>query len=182
MDRQADEQEAEEEIQMEAMELRGEAEEDYHRKVADFRRQQDEWKNWRRKQVGGLLSLSGEGTSSLSRGRTGGKPPPTACHNEQPCPFQRAKKKKKKKKRRGQEEEEEDEDDRDDEDDDQDEGGGDLGEGPAKPRPPDVPDLGSVELEVREKASRIRRKPGDPILVPELTTSGNITTNDQCPR
>ena len=110
--------------------------------------------------------------------------PPTACPNEQPCPFQRAKKKKKKKKkkkRRGQEEgEEEDEDD--DEDDDQDEGGGDLGEGPAKPRPPDVPDLGSVEQEVRERASRIRRKPGDPILVPELTTSGNITTNDQCPR
>ncbi|XP_067085744.1 coiled-coil and C2 domain-containing protein 2A [Osmerus mordax] len=143
VDRQADEQEAEEEIQMEAMELRAEAEEDYHRKAADFRRQQDEWKNWRRKQ--------------------------------------RAKKKKKKKKRRGQEEEQ-DEDDNDDEDDDQDEGGGDLGEGPAKPRPPDVPDLGSVEQEVREKASRIRRKPGDPILVPELTTSGNITTNDQCPR
>lgn len=54
--------------------------------------------------------------------------------------------------------------------------------GPPKPKPPEKPDLHSIEQWVREKASRIRRKPGEAILVPELSASGNITASDLCPR
>ncbi|XP_056096392.1 coiled-coil and C2 domain-containing protein 2A isoform X2 [Rhinichthys klamathensis goyatoka] len=79
--------------------------------------------------------------------------------------------KKKQKKKRQQEEEEEDEESEEE-----------LGEEPEKPDPPEKPDTGSLEEQVREKAARIRRKPGEPVLIPELTVSGPITPNEQCPR
>ncbi|XP_062871722.1 coiled-coil and C2 domain-containing protein 2A [Trichomycterus rosablanca] len=53
---------------------------------------------------------------------------------------------------------------------------------PVKPEPPEKPDLASLEQQVREKAARIRRKPGDSVLIPELTVSGPVTPNEQCPR
>ncbi|XP_055021211.1 coiled-coil and C2 domain-containing protein 2A [Boleophthalmus pectinirostris] len=55
-------------------------------------------------------------------------------------------------------------------------------EAPPKPEVPEKPDLNSFEQNVREKASRIRRKPGEPILIPELSATGNITATEQCPR
>ncbi|XP_044274286.1 coiled-coil and C2 domain-containing protein 2A isoform X2 [Varanus komodoensis] len=51
-----------------------------------------------------------------------------------------------------------------------------------KPNPPPVVDRLQVELQVREKASNIRRKPGHPVLIPELSLTGNITPNELCPR
>ncbi|XP_035270947.1 coiled-coil and C2 domain-containing protein 2A isoform X2 [Anguilla anguilla] len=86
---------------------------------------------------------------------------------------QKARKKKKGKKRKEDEEEEEEEDEEEEEE---------LEEEPAKPAPPERQDPGAVEQEVREKASRIRRKPGEPVLLPELTTSGSTTPNQLCPR
>lgn len=79
--------------------------------------------------------------------------------------------KKKQKKKRQQEEEEEDEESEEE-----------LGEEPEKPEPPEKPDTGDLEEQVREKAARIRRKPGEPVLIPELTVSGPVTPNEQCPR
>ncbi|XP_061593922.1 coiled-coil and C2 domain-containing protein 2A [Cololabis saira] len=55
-------------------------------------------------------------------------------------------------------------------------------EGPPKPEPPERPEYDLIEQQVREKASRIRRKPGEAILVPELSASGNITASELCPR
>lgn len=52
---------------------------------------------------------------------------------------------------------------------------------PPKPEPPERVTLEFLEKEVREKASRIRRKPGEAILIPVLYTSGNITVTDLCP-
>ncbi|KAM6963078.1 coiled-coil and C2 domain-containing protein 2A [Aplochiton taeniatus] len=90
----------------------------------------------------------------------------------------RAKKKKKKKKKSPSQDETEEE-----EGEDLGESEGETaGEGPEKPEAPKEPDLDATEQQVREKASRIRRKPGESILVPELTASGNITSNEQCPR
>lgn len=60
------------------------------------------------------------------------------------------------------------------------EGAGD--EGALKPEPPEKPDFDSIERWVREKASRIRRKPGEAILIPELSASGNVTASELCPR
>ena len=79
------------------------------------------------------------------------------------------------------------EDDEEDDVDDEDEGEQEVSdaegeEGPPRPEAPERPDLGALEARVREKASRIRRKPGEPLLVPELTVAGNITPNDQVPR
>lgn len=51
-----------------------------------------------------------------------------------------------------------------------------------KPEPPEKPDTASVEQQVREKAAKIRRKPGESVLVPELTVSGPVTNNEQCAR
>uniref|UniRef100_A0A8D0ASE1 Coiled-coil and C2 domain containing 2A n=1 Tax=Sander lucioperca TaxID=283035 RepID=A0A8D0ASE1_SANLU len=76
---------------------------------------------------------------------------------------QKTKKKKRKKKKKGQAQDETEE-----EDEDQD--------------PPEKPDFDSIEQRVREKASRIRRKPGESILIPELSASGNITASELCPR
>ncbi len=94
-----------------------------------------------------------------------------------PC-FQKAKKKKKKKKK-GQAQ-----DDTEEEDEDQEvsESEGPAEEGPPKPEPPEKPEFDSIEQHVREKASRIRRKPGESILIPELSASGNITASELCPR
>ncbi|XP_062838246.1 coiled-coil and C2 domain-containing protein 2A isoform X3 [Anolis carolinensis] len=51
-----------------------------------------------------------------------------------------------------------------------------------KPVPPPVVDRLQMELQVRERAANIRRKPGEPVLIPELTLTGNITPNELCPR
>ncbi|XP_055044610.2 coiled-coil and C2 domain-containing protein 2A isoform X1 [Misgurnus anguillicaudatus] len=79
--------------------------------------------------------------------------------------------KKKQKMKRQQEDEDEDEESEEE-----------LGEEPEKPDPPEKPDMTAVEAQVREKAARIRRKPGEPVLTPELTVSGPVTPNEQCPR
>ncbi|KAM6921159.1 coiled-coil and C2 domain-containing protein 2A [Xenentodon cancila] len=55
-------------------------------------------------------------------------------------------------------------------------------EGPPKPEPPKRAEFDLIEQQVREKASRIRRKPGEAILIPELSASGNITATELCPR
>ncbi|KAL1022565.1 hypothetical protein UPYG_G00029340 [Umbra pygmaea] len=138
VERASDERRYEAEIQAEVDELQGEMEEDYQRKLTEYKRQQEEWKTWRRRQ--------------------------------------KAKKKKTKKKKT----QSQDDADEDDDEDDLSDGVAELG--PSKPDPPEEPDMEGVEEQVREKASRIRRKPGEPILVPELTASGPITSNEQCPR
>ncbi|XP_069488037.1 coiled-coil and C2 domain-containing protein 2A isoform X2 [Ambystoma mexicanum] len=51
-----------------------------------------------------------------------------------------------------------------------------------KPSPPEQIDRREVEVQVLEKASNIRRKPGEPILIPEMTLTGVVTPNEQCPR
>ncbi|KAM9384360.1 coiled-coil and C2 domain-containing protein 2A isoform 2-T2 [Pholidichthys leucotaenia] len=92
---------------------------------------------------------------------------------------QKAKKKKRKKKKKSQAHDETEEDDEDQE---VSESEGPIEEGPQKPEPPERPDFDSIERWVREKASRIRRKPGEAILIPQLTVSGNVTASELCPR
>lgn len=58
----------------------------------------------------------------------------------------------------------------------------DFGEERIKPIPPKMTNSLEIEQQVREKAGNCRRKPGEPILVPELTLSGSITPTEQCPR
>ncbi|XP_071395156.1 coiled-coil and C2 domain-containing protein 2A [Centroberyx affinis] len=137
VERAADEQEYEAEILAEVVELETESEEDYQRKLTEYKKLLEEWKVWRRKQ--------------------------------------KARKKKKKKKGQTQDETEDD-------DDEQDVIEADLAEEFPKPEPPEKPDFDAIEERVREKVHRIRRKPGESVLVPELSASGNITTNEQCPR
>lgn len=55
-------------------------------------------------------------------------------------------------------------------------------EAPPKPELPEKLELEAIKQQVREKASRIRRKPGEPILIPVLSASGNITATEVCPR
>ncbi|XP_029987360.1 coiled-coil and C2 domain-containing protein 2A isoform X3 [Sphaeramia orbicularis] len=141
VDRVSDEREYEREIMAEVVELEAEKEEEYQRKLAEYKKQLEEWKLWRKKQRG------------------------------------KKKKTKKKKKAQAQADAEDDDEDRD-----VSESEGPVEDGPSKPEPPEKPDLDSTEQGVREKASRIRRKPGEPILIPELSASGNITTSDVCPR
>ena len=79
------------------------------------------------------------------------------------------------------------EDDEDDDEDDDDEGEQEASdaegeEGLPRPEAPERPDPRALEERVREKFSRIRRKPGEPHLIPELSVAGNITPNDQVPR
>ncbi|KAL0158900.1 hypothetical protein M9458_046976, partial [Cirrhinus mrigala] len=50
VDREQDEQEFENDIMAEVSELQAEAEEDYQRKMSEYRRQHEEWKSWKRKQ------------------------------------------------------------------------------------------------------------------------------------
>lgn len=85
-------------------------------------------------------------------------------------------KKKKKKKGKAQDDTEKDEDQ------DVSESEGAVEESPPKPELPEKPELVSIEEGVREKASRIRRKPGEAILIPDLSASGHITTSELCPR
>uniref|UniRef100_A0A5F4W700 Coiled-coil and C2 domain containing 2A n=1 Tax=Callithrix jacchus TaxID=9483 RepID=A0A5F4W700_CALJA len=51
-----------------------------------------------------------------------------------------------------------------------------------KPIPPEPIDRAVIEQEVRERATQSRRRPGEPMLVPELSLAGSITPNNQCPR
>lgn len=51
VDRASDEREYEDEILAEVVELEAEYEEDYQRKQAEYKKQLEEWKLWRRKQV-----------------------------------------------------------------------------------------------------------------------------------
>lgn len=53
---------------------------------------------------------------------------------------------------------------------------------PPKPEPPEKLEVEDIERHVREKASRIRRNPGEPILIPVLSASGNTTATELCPR
>lgn len=94
-------------------------------------------------------------------------------------PIQKSKNKKmKRKKNKGLTQGETEED----EDQEMSESEGAVEEAPPKPEPPEKPDFDRIERQVREKASRIRRKPGEAILIPELSTSGNITASELCPR
>ncbi|KAG2465988.1 C2D2A protein, partial [Polypterus senegalus] len=52
---------------------------------------------------------------------------------------------------------------------------------PTKPQRPDPVDCAALEQQVREKAVAFRKRPGEPILIPELTTAGNVTPNELCP-
>ncbi|XP_045364651.2 coiled-coil and C2 domain-containing protein 2A isoform X1 [Camelus bactrianus] len=58
----------------------------------------------------------------------------------------------------------------------------DPGETPVKPLPPEPTDRAAIEQQVRERAARSWRRPGEPTLVPELSLAGSVTPNDQCPR
>lgn len=51
MDRASDERDYEDEILAEIFELEVDCEEDYHRKLEKYKKQLEEWKLWRRKQV-----------------------------------------------------------------------------------------------------------------------------------
>ncbi|XP_047231585.1 coiled-coil and C2 domain-containing protein 2A isoform X1 [Girardinichthys multiradiatus] len=140
IDRVLDEREYEGEILAEVLEMEAESEEEYQKKLAEYKKQLEDWKLWKKKQ--------------------------------------KAKRKKKKKKKKGQAQDDTEEE----EDQDGSESDEPFEEGPVKPKPPDRPDVDSMEQWVREKASRIRRKPGEPILVPELSASGSITSSELCPR
>uniref|UniRef100_A0A8B9QI35 Coiled-coil and C2 domain containing 2A n=1 Tax=Apteryx owenii TaxID=8824 RepID=A0A8B9QI35_APTOW len=58
----------------------------------------------------------------------------------------------------------------------------DFGEEPVKPIPPKMVNSLEIEQQVREKADNLRRKPGEPVLIPELVLSGSITPSELCPR
>ncbi|XP_029904845.1 coiled-coil and C2 domain-containing protein 2A isoform X2 [Myripristis murdjan] len=137
VERAADEREYESEILAEVVELEAESEENYQKKLSEYKKQLEEWKAGRRKQ--------------------------------------KAKKKKKKKKKSQSQDETDD-------DDDQDASEPDVAEEAPKPEPPEKPDFEAIEEQVREKASRIRRKPGESILIPDMSASGSITANELCPR
>ncbi|KAM7157013.1 coiled-coil and C2 domain-containing protein 2A isoform 2-T2 [Molossus nigricans] len=56
------------------------------------------------------------------------------------------------------------------------------GEDPVKPTPLEPPSRAALEQQVRDRAARSRRRPGEPTLLPELSLAGSVTPNDQCPR
>ncbi|XP_064305230.1 coiled-coil and C2 domain-containing protein 2A isoform X3 [Phalacrocorax carbo] len=58
----------------------------------------------------------------------------------------------------------------------------DLNEERVKPIPPKMANSLEIEQQVREKAESCRRKPGEPVLIPELVLSGSITPTELCPR
>ncbi|NXY88611.1 C2D2A protein, partial [Alcedo cyanopectus] len=58
----------------------------------------------------------------------------------------------------------------------------DLGEERVKPIPPKMANSLEIEQQVREKAENCRRKPGEPVLIPELVLSGSVTPTELCPR
>lgn len=88
---------------------------------------------------------------------------------EEHCYFCMQKSKKKKKKKDIHEEEESLED-------------CDLSEERVKPIPPKMASNLEIEQQVREKADNCRRKPGEPVLIPELVLSGSVTSTELCPR
>ncbi|XP_018423746.1 PREDICTED: coiled-coil and C2 domain-containing protein 2A [Nanorana parkeri] len=55
-------------------------------------------------------------------------------------------------------------------------------EEPTKPSLPIQVDRHDIEVQVRDKAANIRRRPGEPNLNPELSLSGNVTPDNMCPR
>ncbi|XP_008942583.1 PREDICTED: coiled-coil and C2 domain-containing protein 2A [Merops nubicus] len=57
-----------------------------------------------------------------------------------------------------------------------------FGEERVKPTPPKMANSLEIEQQVREKAENCRRKPGEPLLIPELVLSGSITPTELCPR
>ncbi|KAG8591451.1 hypothetical protein GDO81_000189 [Engystomops pustulosus] len=128
VNRKADEEAYEAEIQDEINELREEHSEEYEKSLKEYKNHLQQWKAWKR-----------------------------------------AQKLKTKKKKEGVEDENEAD-------------GEYLGEEPTKPFPPAPVDRQEVELQVRDKAANIRRRPGEPILHPELSLSGAITPNNMCPR
>ncbi|XP_071412876.1 coiled-coil and C2 domain-containing protein 2A isoform X2 [Pithys albifrons albifrons] len=83
--------------------------------------------------------------------------------------WKKTQKSKKKKKKKDMHEDEESEDH-------------DFGEERIKPIPPKMANSLEIEQQVREKADSCRRKPGEPVLIPELVLSGSITPTEQCPR
>ncbi|NXP19100.1 C2D2A protein, partial [Scytalopus superciliaris] len=83
--------------------------------------------------------------------------------------WKKTQKSKKKKKKKDMPEDEESEDH-------------DFGEERIKPIPPKMANSLEIEQQVREKAVNCRRKPGEPVLIPELVLSGSITPTEQCPR
>ncbi|XP_047192617.1 coiled-coil and C2 domain-containing protein 2A isoform X3 [Scophthalmus maximus] len=93
---------------------------------------------------------------------------------------QKAKKKKRKKKEKGKVQD--DKEEIKGEDQELSESEGFVEEDLPKPEAPNMPDFDSIEQRVREKASRICRKPGEPVLIPELCASGNATASELCPR
>ncbi|XP_054996606.1 coiled-coil and C2 domain-containing protein 2A isoform X2 [Sorex araneus] len=101
---------------------------------------------------------------------------------------QRAKKKKKKKKRKkkqeGEEaqEAEEEEAEEEEQEEEEEEEEPHAEDEPVKPVPPEPVDRAAVEQQARERAAQSRRRPGEPLLVPELSLAGSVTPNDQCPR
>ncbi|KAG7277508.1 hypothetical protein CRUP_030670 [Coryphaenoides rupestris] len=147
VDRDWDERQYEAEVLVEVMEQETESNELYQKKLADYRNKLEEWKAWRRQQKA----------------------------------KQQKKKKKKKKKRRkkkggaSQDDTEDDEEDEEDDDGEQEVSETEGEEGPPKPEAPERPALEALEEQVREKASRIRRKPGEPILIPELSVRRELT-------
>lgn len=56
------------------------------------------------------------------------------------------------------------------------------GEEPVKPIPPELLDHAVLEQQARERAAHSRRRPGEPVLLPELSLTGSVTPDDQCPR
>ncbi|XP_078071133.1 coiled-coil and C2 domain-containing protein 2A [Mustelus asterias] len=51
-----------------------------------------------------------------------------------------------------------------------------------KPDPPEQVDASLIEQQVRATAARIRRKPGEPVLTPELSMTATVTPTSQSPR
>ncbi|KAI8501504.1 Coiled-coil and C2 domain-containing protein 2A [Branchiostoma belcheri] len=58
----------------------------------------------------------------------------------------------------------------------------DEGETLPKPEAPQPPDREGLREKVQQKALQIRRRPGEPILTPEVTNTATITPKQQCPR
>ncbi|XP_049575241.1 coiled-coil and C2 domain-containing protein 2A isoform X4 [Syngnathus scovelli] len=138
VDRETDERNYEKDILSEVWELEAEGEVDYQNKMAEYKKQLDEWKAWRRKQKS---------------------------------------KKKKRKKKKGQTQDETEEEEQE-----ASESEGPDEEALPRPLPPQKLDFDIIEQQVREKAARIRRRPGEAILLPELTASGSISEAELCPR
>ena len=67
VERALDERQYEEEVQLEVMEQETESEELYQKKLSAYSKQLEEWRVWRRQQVGGLQTLDHEGWGQTSK-------------------------------------------------------------------------------------------------------------------